>query len=188
MRFCGLTRASRAPAFRLTPKGPFVTFGFRMGSKVHMTRRGYAALQQELRRLRVEERPQVAEALRIARDHGDITENAEYDAAKESQGQLEARIAQVEDRLARAEVVDTSGLSLDRVRFGTTVVLEDLDSGNEVVYTIVGEDEADVEKRLLSVTSPVGRALIGKQRDEEVTVVVPSGTKSYEVRDIKPMD
>jgi transcription elongation factor GreA len=153
-----------------------------------MTRRGYEALVEELRRLKLEERPRAAEALKVARDHGDLSENAEYDAAKESQALLEARIAQIEDRLARAAGVDTRHVDLDKVRFGTKVVLEDLESGAEVTYTLVGQDEADIEKSLLSVTSPVGRALIGRGRDEEVTVRVPSGTKSYEIRDIKAMD
>ena len=153
-----------------------------------MTRRGYEALVEELRRLKTEERPRAAEALKLARDHGDLSENAEYDAAKEGQALLEARIAQIEDRLARAEVVDTNHVDLDKVRFGTKVVLEDLESGAEVTYTLVGQDEANIEKSLLSVTSPVGRALIGRGRDEEVTVRVPSGTKSYEIRDIKAMD
>ena len=153
-----------------------------------MTRRGYEALGEELRRLKIEERPHAAEALKLARDHGDLSENAEYDAAKETQALLEARIAQIEDRLARAEVVDTRHVDLDKVRFGTKVVLEDLESGAEVTYTLVGQDEANIEKSLLSVTSPVGRALIGRGREEEVTVRVPSGTKSYEIRDIKAMD
>lgn len=153
-----------------------------------MTRRGYEALGEELRRLKIEERPHAAEALKLARAHGDLSENAEYDAAKEAQALLEARIAQIEDRLARAEVVDTRHVDLDKVRFGTKVVLEDLESGAEVTYTLVGQDEANIEKSLLSVTSPVGRALIGRGRDEEVTVRVPSGTKSYEIRDIKAMD
>ncbi len=153
-----------------------------------MTRRGYEALVEELRRLKTKERPRAVEAIKLARSHGDISENAEYDAAKEQQAHLEGRIAQIEDKLARAEVVDTRDLELDRVRFGTTVVLADLDSGDEITYTLVGQDEADIERSLLSVTSPVGRALIGKGRDEEVTVRVPSGTKTYEIRDIKAME
>ena len=153
-----------------------------------MTRRGYEALVEELRRLRVEERPRAVEAIKLARAHGDLSENAEYDAAKEHQGHIEGRIAQIEDKLARAEVVDTRNLDLDRVRFGTTVVLEDLDSGEEITYTLVGEDEADVENKLLSVTSPVGKALIGRAPDDEVVVRVPSGTRTYEVREIKPME
>ena len=116
---------------------------------------------------------------------GDLTENAEYEAAKERQGQLEARIHLLEDKLARAQVVEATLQDPDRILFGTTVVLEDLDSGDEVTYTLVGEDEADIGRALLSVKSPVGRALIGKRVDDEVVVRVPSGTKQYEVREIK---
>lgn len=142
-------------------------------------------LSEELRRLKGVERPAISEAIRRAREHGDISENAEYDAAKDKQGMIEARIRQIEDRLARAEVVDVSGQPPDRVRFGTTVVLEDLDSGDELTYRIVGEDEADISKGLLSVTSPVARALIGKQVEDQVQVVVPKGKRSYEIREIR---
>jgi transcription elongation factor GreA len=157
-------------------------------SRVHMTRRGYDGLQEELRRLKAVDRPKCVEEIRVARAHGDLSENAEYHAAKERQGQLEARIRLLEDRLARAEVVDTTNMPLDRVRFGTTVVLEDLDSGEEVTFTLLGEDEADVSRGLLSVHSPIGRALIGKAVDDEVSVNVPSGTKQYEVREIRRME
>jgi transcription elongation factor GreA len=150
-----------------------------------MTREGHDMLTEELRRLKGVERPAISEAIRRAREHGDISENAEYDAAKDKQGMIEARIRQIEDRLARAEVVDMSGQPPDKVRFGTTVVLEDLASGDEVTYRIVGEDEADVSKGLLSVTSPVARALIGKEVDDQVQVVVPAGNRSYEVREIR---
>jgi transcription elongation factor GreA len=153
-----------------------------------MTRRGFESLQEELRRLKSVDRQKAVEEIRVARAHGDLSENAEYHAAKERQGQLEARIRLVEDRVARAEVVDTSSMPLDRVRFGTTVVLEDLDSGDAVTYTLIGEDEADAARGFLSVHSPVGRALIGKAVDEEVTVHVPSGTKLYEVREIRRME
>ena len=153
-----------------------------------MTRRGYEALQVELKRLTTVERPTLVEAIKVARSHGDLSENAEYDAAKESQGLMESRVRQIEDHLARAEVVDTSNVALDRVRLGTTVVLEDLDSGDEITYTLVGEDEADLRQNLLSVTSPVGRALIGKEPDEEVRVKVPAGTRTYEVREIRAME
>lgn len=142
-------------------------------------------LSEELRRLKGVERPAISDAIRRAREHGDISENAEYDAAKDKQGMIEARIRQIEDRLARAEVVDVSGEPPDRVRFGTTVVLEDLDSGDELTYRIVGEDEADISKGLLSVTSPVARALIGKQVEDQVQVVVPKGKRSYEIREIR---
>lgn len=150
-----------------------------------MTREGHEMLSEELRRLKGVERPAISEAIRRAREHGDISENAEYDAAKDKQGMIEARIRQIEDRLARAEVVDVSGQPPDRVRFGTTVVLEDLDSGDELTYRIVGEDEADISKGLLSVTSPVARALIGKQVEDQVQVVVPKGKRSYEIREIR---
>ena len=149
-----------------------------------MTRHGYELLQEERRRL-LKERPQIVEAIKLAREHGDLSENAEYHAAKDQQGHIEARIRAVEDKLARAQVVELTEQSLDRVRFGMTVVLEDLNSGEEVTYRLVGEDEADVSQGLLSVTSPVGRALIGKPIDGEVTVKVPSGTRQYEVRDIR---
>jgi transcription elongation factor GreA len=141
-------------------------------------------LQEELRRLKTKERPAVIEAIKVAREHGDLSENAEYDAAKEKQALLEARIRAVEDKLARAEVVAPMG-NPDRVSFATTVVLEDLDTGDEVTYTLVGEDEADVSRGLLSIRSPVGRALIGKEVDDEIVVAVPAGTKQYEVREIK---
>ena len=150
-----------------------------------MTPRGYSLLEEELRRLRAEDRPRIVREIEVARAHGDISENAEYDAAKDKQGMIEARIRQIEDRLARAEVVDMSGQPPDKVRFGTTVVLEDLASGDEVTYRIVGEDEADVSKGLLSVTSPVARALIGKEVDDHVDVAVPAGRRSYEVREIR---
>ena len=138
--------------------------------------------------MKTKERASVVEAIRVAREHGDISENAEYEAAKDSQAHLEGRILQLEDKLARAEIVDISGQSPDRVRFGTTVVLEDLNSGDEVTYTLVGEEEADVAQGLLSVTSPVGRALIGKAIDDEVAVKVPSGVREYEVREIRVDD
>ena len=156
-----------------------------MREKVPMTQRGYELLQQELRRLKTRERPQITEAIKVAREMGDLSENAEYDAAKEKQGHIESRIHLLEDKLARAQVVEVTSQDPDRVLFGTTVVLEDLGSGDEVTYTLVGEDEADIGQALLSVKSPVGRALIGKRVDDEVIVNVPSGTKQYEVREIK---
>lgn len=150
-----------------------------------MTRQGHEQLSEELRRLKSVERPAISAAIGRAREHGDISENAEYDAAKEKQAMIEARIRQIEDRLARAEVVETGGQPPDVVRFGTTVVLEDLDNGDEVTYRIVGEDEADVSRGLLSVSSPVARALIGKRIEDQVQVVVPKGKREYEVRKIR---
>jgi len=156
-----------------------------LSAKVHMTPQGHEMLTEELRRLKGVDRPATSDAIRRAREHGDISENAEYDAAKEKQGMIEARIRMIEDRLARAEVVEMSGQPPDKVRFGSTVVLEDLVSGDEVTYRIVGEDEADVSKGLLSVTSPVARALIGKQVEDQVQVAVPAGRREYEVREIR---
>ena len=159
-----------------------------MAERFPITRPGLEALQDELKQLKTVERPAVVEALKVARDHGALSENAAYAAAKARQGHIEARIAYLEDRTSRAEVVDTSQIGIDRVRFGTTVVLEDLDSGDELEYSLVGEDEADLEQQKLSIASPVGRALIGKQEDDEVVVQVPSGKRRYEVREIKAME
>ena len=156
-----------------------------MSERVHMTRRGHEQLTNELRRLKLEERPRLVEEIKQAREHGDLSENAEYDAAKEKQGHVESRIVVLEDKLARAEIVDSTGQTPDQVRFGATVVLEDLSSGDEVTYTLVGEDEANVADGLISVKSPVGRALIGKRVEDEIAVTVPSGTKEFEVREIK---
>jgi transcription elongation factor GreA len=150
-----------------------------------MTQHGFDGLQDELRRLKREDRPQIVREIKAAREHGDLSENAEYHAAKEKQGHIESRILQVEDMIARAEIVHTSGETPDRVRFGATVELEDLHTGESVRYTLVGEPEADISQGRLSIHSPVGRALIGKEVEDEVTVRVPSGTKQYEVRDIR---
>jgi transcription elongation factor GreA len=156
-----------------------------VSDKIPMTRRGYDALKEELRRLKTSDRIQIVEDIRRAREHGDISENAEFEAAKERQAHIEGRIRILEDRLARADVVEIRGQTADRVRFGATVVLEDLDSGAQVTYALVGEDEADVGNGLLSVTSPVGRALIGKAVGDEVVVKVPSGTRQYEIHKIR---
>ncbi len=149
-----------------------------------MTPRGHALLVEEFKRLERVERPRVVDAIRAAREHGDLSENAEYDAAKHEQGQIESRIQLIQDKLARAEVVDTRGAAPDRVRFGTTVALEEASSGKAVTYTLVGEDEADIRQGLLSITSPVARALLGKAVDDVVAVRVPAGTREYEVRNI----
>lgn len=152
--------------------------------RVPMTRRGFEMLQEELHRLKTVERPQNVQEIAEARAHGDISENAEFHAAKERQAHLEARIAQVEDRLARAQVIDLSGQNADQVRFGATVVLADVETEEEVRYTIVGEDESDVSRGLISVTSPVARALMGRSVDESVRVRVPKGTREFEILDI----
>ena len=155
-----------------------------MSDKVLMTPRGHTLLVEELKRLERAERPRVVEAIRVAREHGDLSENAEYDAAKHEQSQIEGRIRSLQDKLARAQVIDGRGTPPGRVRFGTTVVLEEINSGEEVTYTLVGEDEADIRKGLLSVTSPVARALLGRAVDDTAKVNVPAGTREYEVRGI----
>ena len=156
-----------------------------MSDRIPMTPRGKAMLEEELRRLKSADRPRIVKEIEVARAHGDISENAEYHAAKERQGQIEARIRQLEDRLARAQVIDGRGQSSDRVTFGATVVLSDAISGEEVTYTIVGEDEADVAQGMISVTSPVARAIMGREVDASVRVQVPKGTREFAILDIR---
>ena len=152
-----------------------------------MTPGGYERLTEELRRLKSGDRPRIIGEIRAAREHGDISENAEYHAAKEAQGHIEARIKLLEDLLARAEVVEPATRPPDRVRFGTTVILEDLNSGEEISYTLVSEYEADISQGLLSIQSPVGRALFGREVEDEVAIRVPSGTRAFEIRSIKAL-
>lgn len=149
--------------------------------KIPMTASGYATIQTELRRLTSEERPRIIEAIAEARAHGDLSENAEYHAAKEAQGMNEARISDYEDVLSRAEVIDVSKLNGDTVKFGATASLLDEDSEEKRTYQIVGELEADVKKGKISITSPIARALIGKRVGDVVEVTTPSGPRSYEV-------
>jgi transcription elongation factor GreA len=146
---------------------------------------GYAALEAELKRLKSVERHKIVKEIEIARAHGDISENAEFHAAKERQSHVEGRIIHLEDRLARAQVIDHIGQNPDAVRFGATVQLTDIESGDEATYTIVGEDESDASKGLISVGSPIARALLGKPVDEVVTVQVPRGSRSFEIRAIR---
>jgi transcription elongation factor GreA len=156
-----------------------------MADRVPMTREGYEKLGEELRRLKTQERPKIVEEIETARSHGDISENAEFHAAKERQSQLESRIRQLEDRLARAQVIEASGPPPEEVRFGVTVVLLDSETDEEVTYTIVGEDESDAANGRISITSPIARALLGKSVDAAVTVRVPKGTREFEVRQIR---
>jgi transcription elongation factor GreA len=149
--------------------------------KVPMTTAGYAALEEELKRRQQIERPRIIQAIAEARAHGDLSENAEYHAAKEAQGHNEGRIAELEDRLSRAEVIDISKLSGNSVMFGATVTLVDQDTEGEKRYQIVGENEADVKSGKVSITSPIARALIGKKIGDTVEVNTPGGGKSYEV-------
>ena len=150
-----------------------------------MTPGGYERLKAALHELKTVERPANVKDIEEAIAHGDLSENAEYHAAKEKQGLIAARMALIDDKIARAQVIDPSDVKTDRVRFGTTVLLSDSESGEEVTYTIVGEDEADASQGLLSVTSPVARALMNKQVDDEVTVRVPKGTRAFEVLEIR---
>ncbi|HXP32341.1 MAG TPA: transcription elongation factor GreA [Stellaceae bacterium] len=150
-------------------------------AKIPMTAVGFNRLQEELKRLKTVDRPAIIRAIADARDQGDISENAEYHAARERQSFIEGRLMELEDKIARAEVIDVSKLSGKIVKFGATVTLEDEESGEATVYQIVGEDEADIGKRQLSITSPLARALIGKTIGESVEVTTPRGGRSYEI-------
>jgi transcription elongation factor GreA len=156
-----------------------------MSHSVPMTKESFDALQEELKRLIREERPKVIQDIAEARSHGDLSENAEYDAAKHRQGFIEGRIQELKDKLARAYVVDLSNLKPDKVVFGATVTLFDTAAEEEVTYRIVGEDEADIRLGKMSCSSPVGKALIGHRLDDTVKVKVPSGLKEYEIIDIR---
>ena len=149
--------------------------------KVPMTTAGHSALEAELRMRQQEERPRIIQAIAEARLHGDLSENAEYHAAKEAQSHNEGRIAEIEDRLSRAEVIDVSKLSGSTIKFGATVTLVDEDTDEKKVFQIVGESEADVKNGKVSIASPTGRALIGKKSGDSVEVNTPGGGKSYEV-------
>lgn len=156
-----------------------------MSHSVPMTKESHEALQEELKRMIREERPKVIQDIAEARSHGDLSENAEYDAAKNRQGFIEGRIQELQDKLARAYVVDLTNLKPDKVVFGATVTLYDTATEEEVVYKIVGEEEADIKLGKISCTSPVGKALIGHKIDDTVKVKVPSGIKEYEITEIR---
>jgi transcription elongation factor GreA len=149
-----------------------------------MTAAGFSRLQEELRRLKSVDRPAVIRQIAEARDHGDLSENAEYHAARERQSFIEGRVLELEDKIARAEVIDVTKLTGKVVKFGATVVLADEETGDQTTYQLVGEDEADIKQGLLSVTSPLGRALIGKALGEGVEVSTPRGARSYEVVEV----
>ena len=152
--------------------------------RLPITREGYNRLRAELQRLEQEERPQVIEAIAEARGHGDISENAEFEAAKEKQALVEGKINDLHDKLSKCEVVEVTERTVDRVIFGTTVDIEDLDTGEEVQYRLVGPYEADLAQGTISVISPIGRALIGKEAGDEVQVRTPGGVKNFEIIDI----
>lgn len=155
-----------------------------MIEKVPMTQSGYVALQTELRWRQQEERPRIIEAISEARAHGDLSENAEYHAAKEAQSYNEGRAGELEDLVARAEVIDPSRLSGDTIKFGATVKLVDEDTEEEKTYQIVGDQEADVKAGRISISSPIARALIGKSVGDSVEVVAPGGSRAYEILQI----
>lgn len=150
-----------------------------------MTAEGYHALDEDLKRLKTLERPAVIAAISEAREHGDLSENAEYHAAKERQGWIEGQIADIEDRMARAQVIDVSKLSGSQVKFGATVSVVDEDTEDQARYQIVGEHEADVKLGKISIASPIARAMIGKEMGDVVEVNIPGGTKAYEIRKVE---
>jgi transcription elongation factor GreA len=149
--------------------------------KIPMTAAGYSALENELKHRQQVERPRIIQQITDARTHGDLSENAEYHAAKEQQSHNEGRIAELEDKLARSEVIDVSKLSGDTIKFGATVTLVDEDTEEKRVWQIVGEPEADAKHGKISITSPLARALVGKKKGASVEVVAPGGAKAYEV-------
>ncbi|WJH40377.1 transcription elongation factor GreA [Aliirhizobium terrae] len=155
-----------------------------MVDKVPMTPSGFTQLQEELRWRQQEERPRIIEAIAEARAHGDLSENAEYHAAKEAQSHNEGRITELEDFTARAEVIDLSKMSGSTIKFGATVKLVDEDTEEEKVYQIVGDQEADVKKGRISISSPIARAMIGKEAGDSIEVVAPGGSKAYEILSI----
>jgi transcription elongation factor GreA len=152
-----------------------------MNTKVPMTASGFASLEEELKHLRSVERPAVIKAIAEAREHGDLSENAEYHAARERQSFIEGRVAELEDKISRAEVIDPSKLSGDTVKFGATVTVVDEDTDEESTYMLVGEDEADVKQGKIAITSPIARAIVGKAVGDSVEVTTPRGAKQYEV-------
>jgi transcription elongation factor GreA len=154
--------------------------------RVPITPEGYKKLQEELKRLKTVERPEIIKAIERARAFGDLSENAEYETAKDRQGFIEARIKDLESKIARAEIIDPSKLpNKDRVMFGVCVTLEEIESGDKVTYQLVGPDESEPENGLISVTSPLGRALLGKRVDDEVRVQAPGGLREFMVLKIE---
>ena len=153
--------------------------------KIPMTAEGYSALENELRHCQQVERPRIIQQITDARTHGDLSENAEYHAAKEEQSHNEGRIAELDDKLARADIIDISKLSGDTIMFGATVTLVDEDTDKKAVWQIVGEPEADAKKGRISITSPLARALIGKKKGTSVEVMAPGGAKAYEITKVE---
>ncbi|MGN6550280.1 MAG: transcription elongation factor GreA [Pararhizobium sp.] len=156
-----------------------------MVDKVPMTQGGFAKLQEELRWRQQDERPRIIEAISEARAHGDLSENAEYHAAKEAQSHNEGRITELEDLIARAEVIDVAKMSGDTVKFGAIVRIVDEDTDEEKTYQIVGDQEADVKEGRISISSPISRAMIGKKVGDSIEVVAPGGSRAFEILDLR---
>ncbi|WP_339631197.1 transcription elongation factor GreA [uncultured Sneathiella sp.] len=152
--------------------------------RLPITATGYARLEKELKELKSTARPAVIQAISTAREHGDLSENAEYHAAKEQQSHIEGRIAELADKLGRAEIIDVSSISGRQIKFGATILLADEDTDEETSYQIVGEDESNIEEGRLSITAPLARALIGKEQGDSVEVMTPGGSKAYEVIEV----
>jgi transcription elongation factor GreA len=155
-----------------------------MSNRIPMTSGGHERLEAELRRLKVDERPAVIKAIAEAREHGDLSENAEYHAARERQSFIEGRLLELQDKLARAEIIDISQQSGSTVKFGARVKLVDEETDEEVVYQVVGSEEAEIQRGLLSISAPLGRALIGREAGETVEVTTPRGTRYFEILEV----
>jgi len=156
-----------------------------MEGKIPMTPEGNGRLREELRNLKDVERPKISKEIGVAREHGDLSENAEYHAAKERQGWIEARIKDLEDKLSRAEIIDPTKLSGSKVSFGATVKLSNIETEEETVYRLVGADEANLDQGSISITSPLARALIGREVGDEVKVRMPAGERLYEILEVE---
>ncbi|MCR9213786.1 MAG: transcription elongation factor GreA [Proteobacteria bacterium] len=152
--------------------------------RLPMTAAGFARLENELKELRSTARPAVIQAIATAREHGDLSENAEYHAAKEQQSHIEGRIAELADKLGRAEIIDVASITGHQIKFGATILLADEDTDEETSYQIVGEDESSIEEGRLSITAPLARALIGKEQGDSIEVTTPGGSKAYEVIEV----
>jgi transcription elongation factor GreA len=155
-----------------------------MSNRIPMTSGGYVRLEEELKRLKSDERPAVIKALAEAREHGDLSENAEYHAARERQSFIEGRMLELEDKLARAEIIDISQQSGTTVKFGARVKLVDEETDEEMIYQVVGSEEAEIQRGLLSISAPLGRALIGREAGDSVEVSTPRGTRYFEILEV----
>ncbi|MEH6526200.1 MAG: transcription elongation factor GreA [Sneathiella sp.] len=152
--------------------------------RIPMTAAGFTRLEAELKELKSHARPSVIQAISTAREHGDLSENAEYHAAKEQQSLIEGRIAELADKLGRSEIIDVTSISGNQVKFGATILLADEDTDEETRYQIVGEDESSIEQGRLSITAPLARALIGKEQGDSIEVTTPGGSKAYEIVEV----